>query len=350
MATKAKTLQVKDKEKDDKAADAPEKDSPDAPSPLLDLSDAAVKKMIKQAKKRGFVTFDQLNEVLPSDTTSPEQIEDIMSMLSDMGINVSEAEDADSEEENKEEVEDETDNELVEVTQKAVTEVKKSEPGERTDDPVRMYLREMGTVELLSREGEIAIAKRIEAGREAMIAGLCESPLTFQAIIIWRDELNEGKIFLRDIIDLEATYAGPDAKNNMNPALLAAPLGPDGQPLPNANGAANGANGNGHGGAMPAAAAAPAHIAPPAAPPSPTPFRAAPAAAPEGEEKTGAADGDMDDDDEFENQMSLAAIEAELKPKVVETFDKIADNYKKLRRLQEQDISNQLQNETLSSR
>jgi len=153
MATKAKTLQVKDKEKDVTAADAPEKDSPDAPSPLLDLSDAAVKKMIKQAKKRGFVTFDQLNEVLPSDTTSPEQIEDIMSMLSDMGINVSEAEDADSEEESKEDAEDETDNELVEVTQKAVTEVKKSEPGERTDDPVRMYLREMGTVELLSREG-----------------------------------------------------------------------------------------------------------------------------------------------------------------------------------------------------
>src|SRR4030081_218104 len=337
MASKAKTLQVKDKEKDDKAADAPEKDSPDAPSPLLDLSDAAVKKMIKQAKKRGFVTFDQLNEVLPSDTTSPEQIEDIMSMLSEMGINVSEAEDADSEEENKEEAEDETDNELVEVTQKAVTEVKKSEPGERTDDPVRMYLREMGTVELLSREGEIAIAKRIEAGREAMIAGLCESPLTFQAIIIWRDELNEGKIFLRDIIDLEATYAGPDAKNNMNPALIAAPVGPDGQPLAAANG--NGA----------AIAAAPAHVAPPAAPPAPTPFRAAaPAAAAEGESTSEAsAEGDMDDD-EFENQMSLAAIEAELKPKVVETFDKIADNYKKLRRLQEQDISNQLQNETLS--
>jgi RNA polymerase primary sigma factor len=338
MATKAKTLQVKDKEKDVTAADAPEKDSPDAPSPLLDLSDAAVKKMIKQAKKRGFVTFDQLNEVLPSDTTSPEQIEDIMSMLSDMGINVSEAEEADTEEETKEDSEDETDNELVEVTQKAVTEVKKSEPGERTDDPVRMYLREMGTVELLSREGEIAIAKRIEAGREAMIAGLCESPLTFQAIIIWRDELNEGKIFLRDIIDLEATYAGPDAKNNMNPALLPAPVGPDGQPIAaEANGAANG---NG---------AAPAHVAPPAAPPAPTPFRAAPAAAPEGESVSteGAADGDMDDD-EFENQMSLAAIEAELKPKVVETFDKIADNYKKLRRLQEQDIANQLQSETLS--
>ncbi len=342
MASKAKTVQLKDKEKDDKAADAPEKDSPDAPSPLLDLSDAAVKKMIKQAKKRGFVTFDQLNEVLPSDTTSPEQIEDIMSMLSDMGINVTEAED-DAEEDKQEEAEDDTDNELVEVTQKAVTEVKKSEPGERTDDPVRMYLREMGTVELLSREGEIAIAKRIEAGREAMIAGLCESPLTFQAIIIWRDELNEGKIFLRDIIDLEATYAGPDAKNNMNPAMIGAAVGADGAP------AAEGAAGNGHGNGS---AAMPAAVAPPAAPPSPTPFRPAAGCRRCGRWREGSRRGrgrnrDLDDD-EFENQMSLAAIEAELKPKVVETFDKIADNYKKLRRLQEQDISNQLQNETLS--
>src|SRR5262245_6171811 len=254
MATKAKTLQVKDKEKDDKAADAPEKDAADAPSPLLDLSDAAVKKMIKQAKKRGFVTFDQLNAVLPSDTTSPEQIEDIMSMLSDMGINVIESEDADSDEEEKqEEGEEEPDTELVEITQRAVAETKKSEPGERTDDPVRMYLREMGSVELLSREGEIAIAKRIEAGREAMIAGLCESPLTFQAIIIWRDELNEGKIFLRDIIDLEATYAGPDAvKGAANPAA-------PGQPgVPGA----------------PAAAGGPAIVAaPPSAPPAATPFK-----------------------------------------------------------------------------
>src|SRR3954465_4257391 len=239
MATKAKTVQTKDKEKDDKAADAPEKDAADAPSPLLDLSDAAVKKMIKQAKKRGFVTFDQLNAVLPSDSTSPEQIEDIMSMLSDMGINVTEADDEGEEEDKGGDADDDTDNELVEVTQKAVTEVKKSEPGERTDDPVRMYLREMGTVELLSREGEIAIAKRIEAGREAMIAGLCESPLTFQAIIIWRDELNEGKIFLRDIIDLEATYAGPDAKNNMGRQTGQA-IGPDGQPVPGAPGAPQG--------------------------------------------------------------------------------------------------------------
>lgn len=337
MATKAKTLQAKDKEKDDKAADAPEKDSQDAPSPLLDLSDAAVKKMIKQAKKRGFVTFDQLNEVLPSDQTSPEQIEDIMSMLSDMGINVTEADDTEGEEE-KDEGEDDTDNELVEVTQKAVTEVKKSEPGERTDDPVRMYLREMGTVELLSREGEIAIAKRIEAGREAMIAGLCESPLTFQAIIIWRDELNEGKIFLRDIIDLEATYAGPDAKAGMNTAMIAGPNGENGEAPA-------------EGGEAAAAAPAPAHVAPPAAPPSPTPFRAAPAGgADAGEDKDpgeAATESDMDDD-EFENQMSLAAIEAELKPKVVEIFDRIADSYKKLRKLQEQDIQNQLQNESLS--
>src|SRR5580698_6751886 len=310
MATKAKTLQVKHKEKDDKAADAPEKDSPDAPSPLLDLSDAAVKKMIKQAKKRGFVTFDQLNEVLPSDQTSPEQIEDIMSMLSDMGINVSESEDSDSdEEESKEEAEDETDNELVEVTQKAVTETKKSEPGERTDDPVRMYLREMGTVELLSREGEIAIAKRIEAGREAMIAGLCESPLTFQAIIIWRDELNEGKIFLRDIIDLEATYAGPDAKKMQVPVII----GPDGKPVPQAA-------------AVPGATPVPGAphlqvvqpVAPPAAPPTATPFKA-PGQAADGDEpkdpaETAAAD-DYDEDD-MENSLSMAAIEAELKPKV----------------------------------
>src|SRR5213075_1687898 len=296
MATKAKTLQVKDKEKDDKAADTPEKDSPDAPSPLLDLSDAAVKKMIKQAKKRGFVTFDQLNEVLPSDTTSPEQIEDIMSMLSDMGINVSEAEEADAEEEKQEEAEDETDNELVEVTQKAVTEVKKSEPGERTDDPVRMYLREMGTVELLSREGEIAIAKRIEAGREAMIAGLCESPLTFQAIIIWRDELNEGKVFLRDIIDLEATYAGPDAKG------MPAPVGPDGQPIVVAGGPAP--NGNGQPPQMAAPATAPASATPFKVPPRPG------SAGEDGEDKPeGVPESDFDEDD-MEGSLSLAAIES----------------------------------------
>ena len=159
--------------------------------------------MIKLAKQRGFVTYDELNEVLPSDDTSSEQIEDIMAMLTDMGINVVETE---------EETEDTT--EVAETAKTGIVKTTSNTPAsaDRTDDPVRMYLREMGTVELLSREGEIAIAKRIEAGREAMISGLCESPLSFQAIIIWRDELNEGKILLRDIIDLEATYAGPDAK------------------------------------------------------------------------------------------------------------------------------------------
>jgi RNA polymerase primary sigma factor len=309
-------------------------------SPLLDLSDAAVRKMIKNAKKRGYVTYEQLNGVLPSEEVTSEQIEDILAMLNDMGINVVESEEA-SEDEEKEDDDDDDDagGDLVEVSQKSVAETKKSEPGERTDDPVRMYLREMGSVELLSREGEIAIAKRIEAGREAMIAGLCESPLTFQAIIIWRDELNEGKVFLRDIIDLEATYAGPDAVKGV------------------ANPAAPGATAEGG-----AAAGTPAVPAPPSAPPVATPFRPAQPAsfrqpqrngngaeAGTGEEGEGAPVGEADlDDDDMENSLSLAAIEAELKPKVMEAFDKIANEYKRLRRLQDQDIANQLQNESLS--
>ena len=182
-------------------------------SPLLDLSDAAVKRMIKLAKKRGFVTHDELNAVLPSEEVSSDQIEDIYAMLNEMGINVIEGEEADETEGEAAEEEEAEGGELVESARPApVVATTRSEPADRTDDPVRMYLREMGSVELLSREGEIAIAKRIEAGREAMIAGLCESPLTFQAIIIWRDELNDAKVLLRDIIDLEATYAGPDGK------------------------------------------------------------------------------------------------------------------------------------------
>src|SRR6201995_5532859 len=184
-------------------------------TPLLDLSDAAVKRMLKVAKKRGWVTQEELNAVLPSEEISSDQIEDMNSMLSEMGINVVESEDAEEAEKESAETADEEEaegGEIVEAARTTAVATRSSEPAERTDDPVRMYLREMGSVELLSREGEIAIAKRIEAGREAMIAGLCESPLTFQAIIIWRDELNAGKILLRDIIDLEATYAGPDAK------------------------------------------------------------------------------------------------------------------------------------------
>src|SRR5580704_747874 len=162
-----------------KESDAPEKDAPetpDAPLPVLDLSDAAVKKMIKQAKKRGYVTYEQLNAVMPSEEVTYEKIEDVLAMMNEMGINVVETEEADNDEEEREEPEEEEteSGELVEVTPKTPAKSETREPTERTDDPVRMYLREMGSVELLSREGEIAIAKRIEAGREAMIAGLCE--------------------------------------------------------------------------------------------------------------------------------------------------------------------------------
>ncbi len=271
-------------------------------SPLLDLSDAAVKKMIKAAKKRGFVTYAELNAVLPSEEVSSDQIEDIYAMLSEMGITVTEAEDGDGDGEENAEEEEAEGGDLVESNPRPVVVATKSEPADRTDDPVRMYLREMGSVELLSREGEIAIAKRIEAGREAMIAGLCESPLTFQAIIIWRDELNEGKVLLRDIIDLEATYAGPDGKNQ-----------------PKAEGGA---------------VAAPA-----TAPENPPP--GLDGEAPEGE-------GNFDEEDDMENSVSLSAMEAELKPQVLETFDRIADAYKKLRRLQDQNVENKLKNEALT--
>ena len=334
MASKTKVA-AKEKDKEE----APEKEAaeaPDAPLPLLDLSDAAVKKLIRTAKKRGYVTHDQINSVLPSEEVNSEQIEDVLAMFSEMGVNVVETEEAsDDEEKEGEEEEAETEGgDLVEVQQKVPAKAETKEPTERTDDPVRMYLREMGSVELLSREGEIAIAKRIEAGREAMIAGLCESPLTFQAIIIWRDELNEGKVFLRDIIDLEATYAGPDAKS-MPPTVI----GPDGQPVPAAPAA---------GGAIAGVAGLAQTPAPPAAPAAATPFKAAEGNGLDADGKPeGAAEADFDDDD-MENSLSLAAIEAELKPKVVETFDNVADAYKRLRRLQDQDIEFKLKNTTLS--
>src|SRR4026209_988582 len=194
-----------------------------ADGPVLDRPDAAVKKLIKTAKARGFVTYDELNEVLPSEEVSSEQIEDTMSMLSDMGINVIDTDEAEEPGAAGQAEVGESARPVVAAAPVAKVETTK-EPTERTDDPVRMYLREMGSVELLSREGEIAIANRIEAGREAMIAGLCESPLTFQAIIIWRDELNEGKVFLRDLIDLEATHAPRDAVKGMaNPTAPGVP-------------------------------------------------------------------------------------------------------------------------------
>src|SRR5437588_490010 len=323
--------------------EVPEKEiSETAPdTPLLDLTDAAVKKLIRSAKKRGYLTHDQINSVLPSETVNSEQIEDVLAMFSEMGVNVVETEEASEEgEETREEADEEAESEggeLVEVQQKVPAKAETKEPTERTDDPVRMYLREMSSVELLSREGEVAIAKRIEAGREAMIAGLCENPLTFQAIIIWRDELNEGKVFLRDIIDLEATYAGPGAKAMPGPVI-----GADGQPIA-------GAPAQGEPGASGLAQTA----APPAVPEGVTPFKGAPGRgnvgnggeAGEGVEPT-PGEGEFDDD--MESSLSLAAIEAELKPKVIETFDKIADAYKRLRRLQDQDIQNKLHNDSLS--
>jgi RNA polymerase primary sigma factor len=290
MATKTT---AKDEAQDGQAAPEGTTDSP-----LLDLSDQSVRRMIKAAKKRGYVTYDELNAVLPSEEVNSEQIEDILAMLNEMGINVIENEEAEeaerkTEESDSDDEEEASGGDLVETARGLPVRAEtKSEPTERTDDPVRMYLREMGTVELLSREGEIAIAKRIEAGREAMIAGLCESPLTFQAIIIWRDELNEAKVLLRDIIDLEATYADPEGK-----------------------GAENGE------GEAEATETQPQ------------------AEQPEGEETP--PEGDMDDED-GEGNPSLAAMEAELKPKVLETFDKIADNYKKLRKLQDQQAASRL--------
>jgi RNA polymerase primary sigma factor len=290
-----------------KTAEKPEGEVIEAPStdsPLLDLSDQAVKRMIKLAKKRGFVTHEEINEVLPSEEVTSDQIEDVFAMLNEMGINVVEQDEGEAEKDEDgtpraaEAEEEEEAGELAETGARAVSaRPEKAEPTDRTDDPVRMYLREMGSVELLSREGEIAIAKRIEAGREAMIAGLCESPLTFQAIIIWRDELNEGKVLLRDIIDLEATYAGPDGKG----AKL-----PDGE----------------------------------------IEREEVAEATAEGDEPA-IPDGDLDEDDP-ENNVSLSAMEAELKPKVLETFDRIADAYKKLRRLQDQNVELKLQNTALS--
>jgi len=306
-----------------KTAEAEDQEQPQAePSdgPVLDMSDAAVKKLIKTAKARGFVTYDELNEVLPSEEVSSEQIEDTMSMLSDMGINVidtDEAEEPGAAQQGEEGVE--AARPVVAAQPIATKAETRSEPAERTDDPVRMYLREMGSVELLSREGEIAIAKRIEAGREAMIAGLCESPLTFQAIIIWRDELNEGKILLRDIIDLEATYQGPDAK----PAPS--------QPLPGETVNGNGADTHAQSGHAPQAGVrlGHGHGEDEEAEPPPGEFE--------------------EDEDDLENSLSLAAMEAELKPKVLETFDLVATNYKKLRKLQDQVVERALKNDSLSS-
>ncbi|MDE2476157.1 MAG: RNA polymerase sigma factor RpoD [Alphaproteobacteria bacterium] len=302
----------------------PAKDDPDAP--LLDMSDAAVRKMVTRAKQRGYVTYDELNRVLPSDKVSSEQIEDTMAMLNEMGINVIESEE-----------QEETDGEQLPAatTGRQVAEVpeKPEETYDRTDDPVRMYLREMGSVELLSREGEIAIAKRIEAGRELMIGALCEGPLTFEALTVWRDELMEGKALLRDIIDLEAMYGGvPGAEGPLGQGLagavpgLTTPPVDDGPPAP-----VNGTQ----------TLAKPVVVPPPIAPAPPL-ERPAVAATPGGNGAEAPVTGDMpppgDDDFDDESNMSLSAMEAALKPQVLATLDQIANLYKRLGKLQDAQV------------
>jgi RNA polymerase primary sigma factor len=302
------------KVKENEEAETERESAPDGP--LLDLSDDAVKKMIKTAKKRGYVTMDELNAVLPSEEVTSEQIEDTMAMLSDMGINVVEDEDVEEQAPEADDSDSDSDGESEggEIAPAAGTQLataKKKEPTDRTDDPVRMYLREMGSVELLSREGEIAIAKRIEAGRETMIQGLCESPLTFQALIIWRDELNEGTTLLREIIDLETTYSGPEAK--------AAPQFQSPEKIEADRKAAEEKE------------------------------KARKARMPAGSDEDDVTNvgGDTmnfeeEEEDEDESNLSLAAMEAELRPQVMETLDNIAETYKKLRKLQDQQVEARL--------
>ncbi|MCZ4353320.1 RNA polymerase sigma factor RpoD [Roseovarius aestuarii] len=258
----------------------------------LDMSQAAIKKMIGEAREKGFITYDELNKVLPPDQVSSEQIEDVMSMLSEMGINIIENDEVEEEEQRS--------TALAETGKRGeiVLGSGNNEKLDRTDDPVRMYLREMGSVELLSREGEIAIAKRIEAGRNTMIAGLCESPLTFQAITIWRDELLGEDILLRDVIDLETTFGDQMGEEGVLVGEAAnVPTAPGAGKPEASSGTELDADGN--------------------------PI----------------ANDDDDDDEDDQANMSLAAMEAALKPSVLETLDRIADDYLKLAEMQDSRIS-----------
>jgi RNA polymerase primary sigma factor len=273
-----------------------------ADRPLLDLSDDVVKRLIKAAKKRGHITMGQINAVMSSDDVSSEGIEDMMTTLSEMGINI--VEDDEVEDDGSEDDDSDNDSDgdngqevVAASSSKALSSAKKKEPTDRTDDPVRMYLREMGSVELLSREGEIAIAKRIESGKEAMIAGLCESPLTFQAIIIWRDELAEGSTLLRDIIDLEATYSGPEAK--------AAPQFKSAEQLEQDRKADEEKD------------------------------RARTARMAEDDITNVGGEGPVSEEIEDDDSLSVVAMEVELLPAVTATLDNIANTYDQLRKLQE---------------
>jgi len=269
-------------------AEATETREEAADAPLLDTLAAAIKKILARGKERGYLTYDELNAALPHDQVSSEQIEDTMTMLSELGVNLIESE--------------ESEEPAVAEADEADGEVRGNLDDDdigRTDDPVRMYLREMGSVELLSREGEIAIAKRIEAGREMMIGGICENPLTIRAIIGWRDALNEGKMLLRDIIDLDATYGSGGFEQMPAEAVAVVPSEVD--PEPKAE------TGNGED--------PPAELV-----------------GIEGELAVEESEGE-------ESSVSLAAMEAQLKPSALATFDVIAETHKKLRKLQDQRIN-----------
>ncbi|HYG90812.1 MAG TPA: RNA polymerase sigma factor region1.1 domain-containing protein, partial [Azospirillum sp.] len=251
--------------------------------PLMDGMGLAVKKMIARGKERGYVTYDELNSALPPDSSSSEQIEDTMAMLSEMGINIVESEEQDDTANTEAAADGEG---------RSAGNLDDDDIG-RTDDPVRMYLREMGSVELLSREGEIAIAKRIEAGREMMIGAICESPLTIRAIIEWHDSLMEGKMLLRDIIDLDATYGGGpdgDLTDGVPPEAMAASEGESDVEREEREG---------------------------------------------GEEREAGAEGEGEGEGDEDNNMSLSAMEAALKPQVLETFENIKATYDKLHKLHE---------------
>ena len=278
MATKAQNT-----------AEASETQEEAMDGPLLDTLGVAVKKMVARGKERGYVTYDELNAALPPDEASSEQIEDTMSMLSEMGVNVVESEEG--EEAAAPGATEETD---AEGFSSAAGNVDEEDLG-RTDDPVRMYLREMGSVELLSREGEIAIAKRIEAGREMLIGGICESPLTIRALVEWHDALQNGRMLLRDIIDLDATYGSGPGGELSEEELEAGPaeevVAEEGEPAPEGEGE-------------------------------------------EGERIPGAPEGDVEGEEGEDNSISLAAMELELMPMVLETFEAISDIHKKLEKVQ----------------
>ena len=291
--------------------------------PLLDLTDQSVKAMIKAAKKRGYVTHDELNKVLPSEEFSSEQIEDILSQLSEMGITVvdSEEEFEEAEADSEGDSEDEEESASTAVAKKSKTAVAGQNTGaaqDRTDDPVRMYLREMGSVELLSREGEIAIAKRIEAGRNAMIRGLCESPLTFEAIMVWRDELQSGQVLLRDIIDLDATYGGtkPDHSETGGPGSPGAKAAEAAKARRAGAGEDEDADAEGS------------------------------------EETESEAEGESGEEDEDEEgaNLSLAAMEAELREGVMETLDAVASDFESFRRLQDKLVTQRMEGKDLSKK